>query len=202
MLLQARPNAGHEAITTLQRRGIFGTVITQNVDGLHQAADTENVIDLHGRAHEVICLSCRRCLPRATFHQQLAQANPHWSERAAAPAPDGDADLEASDFSRFEVLDCGHCGGIIKPNVVFFGENVPPQRVQRCRSAIAASGGLLVVGSSLMVFSGFRFAREANADGRPVAAVNLGRTRADELLDVKIGAPCAEVLAQVARWLG
>lgn len=199
-MARAQPNQGHEAIKRLQDAGVVDTVITQNVDGLHQAAGTGNVIDLHGLSHEVICLSCGDVSDRSEFHRRLALANPDWSERQAAPAPDGDADLE-EDFSAFRVTDCTRCGGIIKPNVVFFGENVPRSRVQAASAALEDSGGLLVIGSSLMVFSGFRFARQASRAGLGLAAVNLGRTRADDLLELKISALCGPVLAEAVAIL-
>lgn len=194
---QAQANQGHEAIRRLQESGMVNTVITQNVDGLHQAARTENVIDLHGVSHEVICLGCGRVSDRAEFHRRLARANPGWDRRRAAPAPDGDADFE-EDFSTFRVSDCDRCGGVVKPNVVFFGESVPRSRVEAASAAVENSGGLLVVGSSLMVFSGFRFARQASRAGLGLAAINLGRTRADDLLELKVTAPCGPVLAEVA----
>lgn len=194
---RARANQGHEAIRQLQEAGVVDTVITQNVDGLHQAAGSRNVINLHGLSHEVICLSCGDISDRADFHQRLAAENPGWVLREATPAPDGDAELEV-DFSSFQVADCRRCGGLIKPNAVFFGESVPRERVDAASVAIENSGGLLVVGSSLMVFSGFRFARLASRVGLSIAAVNIGRTRADDLLDLKLAAPCGPTLADVA----
>ncbi len=192
---RAHPNATHHALARLEQRGHIVTLLTQNVDGLHQAAGQQRVIDLHGRLNEVRCMACSLRLPRDSFQQQLVQRNPAWAELDAGDAPDGDADLDARDFTRFDVPPCPACGGIMKPDVVFFGENVPRDRVDAAITSLNESEGVLVVGSSLMVFSGYRFVAAAARDGKPVAAVNLGRTRADPLLTLKIEQSCANALA-------
>ncbi len=185
----ARPSAAHHALADLEASGVVQMLITQNVDGLHTAAGSQRVIDLHGRLDDVRCMSCARTSPRAELQSRLLADNPGWSAGEARVAPDGDVDLEARDFSGFVVPACAVCGGILKPDVVFFGENVPPERVTRAFAAVADADALLVVGSSLMVYSGYRFAEAAAAAGKPVAAVNLGRTRADHLLTLKVNEP-------------
>jgi NAD-dependent SIR2 family protein deacetylase len=191
-LQDARPNAAHHSLAGLEASGHVMGVITQNVDGLHQRAGSRNVIDLHGRADMVRCMRCHAKRMRHDLHAELMARNPQWSTRGALAGPDGDADLE-SDFSGFEVPSCSRCGaGIWKPDVVFFGDSVPRDSVERAFALLEASDALLVVGSSLMVFSGFRFAKAAAKQGKPIACLNLGRTRADELYAVKVSAP-AEV---------
>jgi NAD-dependent SIR2 family protein deacetylase len=182
----AEPNAAHRALATLERRGRVTTLATQNVDGLHQRAGSRRVVDLHGRADRVVCMTCRRTSSRVSWQQHLSERNPHWTGLTAPIAPDGDADLDGLDFTGFVVSDCPGCGGIVKPDVVFFGENVPPWRHRRALAALATSDAMLVVGSSLMVYSGFRYVKAAVAARIPVAAVNLGRTRADDLLTLKV----------------
>jgi NAD-dependent SIR2 family protein deacetylase len=195
---RARPNVTHHALARLEQQGRVTTLLTQNVDGLHQAAGHREVIDLHGRLDEVRCMTCAQCLPRETFQQALARLNPAWALLDANDAPDGDADLEGRDFSTFNIPPCPHCGGIMKPDVVFFGEGVPRERVDAAITSLNRSDAVLVVGSSLMVFSGYRFVAAAARDGKPVAALNMGRTRADALLSLKIEQPCAEALAFIA----
>ncbi|MEO6075991.1 MAG: NAD-dependent protein deacetylase [Dokdonella sp.] len=189
------PNAGHHALAELEQRGCIEGILTQNVDGLHQAAGSHAVIDLHGRLDTIRCMACEARTPRGDFQQRLVVANPSWAMLDAAIAPDGDADLEHTDFSDFVIPSCEQCGGMVKPDVVFFGENVPRQRVEAAMSWLANSDAMLVVGSSLMVYSGYRFAVEAKRLGKPIAAINRGVTRADELLDLKIDADCATTLA-------
>ncbi|SDM64369.1 NAD-dependent protein deacetylase, SIR2 family [Oryzisolibacter propanilivorax] len=198
---RAQPNAAHQALAQLQAAGYVGTLITQNVDGLHQRAGSTGVIDLHGRLDQTVCMGCGRRAPREEFQQALLQANPGWAHWRAPVAPDGDADLQGVDFSAFAVPPCPLCGGIVKPDVVLYGENVPRERVQAALQALEQSDLLLVVGSSLMVYSGLRFVHAARERGLPVAAINLGRTRADELLMLKVTAPCADVLQMLARSL-
>lgn len=190
-----RPNAAHAALAGLERAGRVELLVTQNVDGLHQAAGSRAVLDLHGRLDEVACTACGRREPRIDLQRRLEDLNPEWASLQAQAAPDGDADLEGRDFSAFRVPPCLRCGGIVKPDVVFFGESVPRERVQRALDGLARADAMLVVGSSLMVHSGYRYARAAAAAGLPLAAVNLGRTRADDLLDLKVERPCAEALA-------
>jgi NAD-dependent SIR2 family protein deacetylase len=194
-LQRATPNDAHRALARLERAGRVELLVTQNVDGLHQAAGSEAVVDLHGRADVVRCMGCERCVPRADFQAWLLDANPGWSGLGARAAPDGDADVAAGDYDGFRVPSCVACGGTLKPDVVFFGESVPRERVERAMNALAGADAVLVVGSSLMVFSGYRFARAAAERGKPIAAVNLGRTRADELFTIKVAAPCAGALA-------
>ena len=191
---QARPNAAHAALAQLEQAGWVQAVITQNVDGLHQQAGSRNVVDLHGQLDEVVCMGCAQISARAAFQNRLLAANPDWGQHHASVAPDGDADLTGLDFSRFQVPPCPVCGGILKPHVVFYGENVPAQRKQYAMEQLAASQALLVVGSSLMVFSGLRLLHAAQQQGSLVAAINLGVTRADALLDCKLAMPCAEAL--------
>ncbi|EIM01345.1 NAD-dependent deacetylase [Rhodanobacter thiooxydans] len=192
---RALPNATHRALAELEQRGQVELLVTQNVDRLHQRAGSERVLDLHGRLDEVRCMSCDWRLARDAFQQMLVERNPAWAQLDASDAPDGDADLEGHDFARFDVPPCPHCGGIVKPDVVFFGEAVPRERVEAATRAWQAADAVLVVGSSLMVYSGYRFVDAAARAGKPVAAVTLGRTRADALLTLKVDAPCQEALA-------
>lgn len=194
-LQAARPNAAHRALAALEQRGGLGLLLTQNVDGLHQAAGSARVIDLHGRIDAVRCLACAHRQSRQQLQAELLALNPDWAALGAATAPDGDADLDGLDFSGFRVPPCPSCGGLLKPDVVFFGENVPGERVEAALRELAAADALLVLGSSLMVYSGYRFAQAAAAQGKPIAAVNLGLTRADPLLSLKLEADCADALS-------
>ena len=193
-LQHARPNDAHRSLADLEHRGRVTQLVTQNVDGLHQAAGSQNVIDLHGRIDTVRCLGCGRRGSRHALQLELEQRNPDFAALDAGKAPDGDADLEHMAFGTFDVPPCARCGGLLKPDVVFFGEGVPPDRVQRAMDAIDLSDAMLVVGSSLMVYSGFRFVKAMADAGKPIAAINLGRTRADELLTLKIADRCATAL--------
>ncbi|WP_148252030.1 NAD-dependent protein deacetylase [Aidingimonas lacisalsi] len=185
-LQEARPGQAHHALARLERLGYVETLITQNVDGLHQRAGSRRVIDLHGRADVVRCMSCGARRMRHDLHAELADSNPRWMEAQAQAGPDGDADLEA-DFSSFQVPDCTRCrGGIWKPDVVFFGDNVPRTLVATAYQSLVSAEALLVVGSSLMVFSGYRFARACAQADKPIACLNLGRTRADDLYRLKV----------------
>jgi NAD-dependent SIR2 family protein deacetylase len=192
---RARPNSAHRALAALEQRGRVELLVTQNVDCLHDAAGSRNVVDLHGRLDQVRCMSCEQRIRRSEFQESLLARNPTWVHLQAREAPDGDADLEAQDFSTFDVPACGYCGGILKPDVVFFGESVPRDRVDRAMLGLHQADAMLVVGSSLMVYSGYRFAQAAAEEGIPIAAVNLGRTRADHLLSLKITQPCSQALA-------
>jgi len=194
-LRAAQPNAAHRALAQLQQRGRLQCLVTQNVDRLHQLAGSADVIDLHGRIDQVRCMSCQLRLPRELLQTELLRLNPAWAALDAPVAPDGDADLVAADFSGFRVPPCSLCGGLLKPDVVFFGESVPPDRVALAMLHLHRADALLVIGSSLMVYSGYRFAQAAAAAGKPIAAVNLGRTRADALLSLKLSEPCTEALA-------
>ena len=191
----AQPNAVHRALAQWQASGAVSALVTQNVDGLHQRAGSEGVIDLHGRLDHVVCLSCDAVLTRADMQGSLAERNPDWTGLEAATAPDGDADLDGHDFSRFSVPPCPHCNGLLKPDVVFFGENVPRPRYLQAQSALQSSDAVLVVGSSLMVYSGYRFVRSAHEAGLPIAIVNRGRTRADDLATLKIDAEAGAALS-------
>jgi len=172
--------------------------VTQNVDGLHQEAGSRGTLDLHGRLDSVACLACGARLLRKAFQSELMQANPDFAARTAATAPDGDADLAGVDFARFRVPTCRACGGILKPAVVFFGESVPRALVLEAFHRLAESDALLVIGSSLMVYSGYRFCRRARRDGKPVAAINLGRTRGEHELDFRIPEDCGSILERLA----
>ncbi|RUO60631.1 NAD-dependent protein deacetylase [Pseudidiomarina insulisalsae] len=188
-LYHAQPNAAHYAIAALQRQGLIDTIITQNVDGLHQRAGSDRVINLHGYANDMICMSCCAHSQRLDMHERCLAANPDFKVSRLAEethvAPDGDADIEV-DFSSFVVPECLYCGGILKPDVVYFGDNVPRPRVEQAQQALRDSNALLVVGSSLMVFSGFRFARQASAENQPIALLTRGTTRADQLASLKL----------------
>ena len=201
-MANARPGAAHRALAQLEAAGRIGLLLTQNVDGLHDAAGSRHTVDLHGRIDTVRCMACDTRTPRAELQVELRRRNPRWAELEARAAPDGDADLDGRDFASFDVPDCPRCGGMLKPDVVFFGESVPKERVAASFAALEAADAVLVVGSSLMVYSGYRFVQAAAQAGKPVAAVNLGRTRADELLALKVERPVGEALAELAgrRW--
>lgn len=200
VIRNARPNPAHKQIAELEVLGHSDLLVTQNVDRLHQKAGSRSVMDLHGRADEVICMSCGDRSTRDHVHQRCAALNPGFGDYSATAAPDGDADLEV-DFSRFRVADCPDCGGILKPDVVFFGDFVPAERVNRGLDYLRQADGLLVVGSSLMVYSGLRFCRYAREWGKPMAALNLGRTRADEMLDLRLNAGITQTLSHCLQAL-
>jgi NAD-dependent SIR2 family protein deacetylase len=200
----AEPNAGHRALASLEARGAVDLLITQNVDGLHEAAGSD-ALALHGRVADVLCLDCRTVSSRVALQERLEAANPGYAERhaAAASRPDGDVDLDET--ADFVVPPCSSCGGRLKPDVVFFGENVPAARVQRCYDAVDAlgpDGALLVAGSSLTVMSGLRFVRRAARAGTPVVIVNRGATRGDELAAYTLEAGTSEFLAELAGFTG
>jgi len=192
---QARPNDAHHALAKLEAKGQCELLLTQNVDRLHQSAGHQQVIDLHGRLDLVRCMGCGEKMPRNAFQHTLGRMNAEWLALDAADAPDGDADLEHADFMSFAVPACESCGGILKPDVVFFGENVPRDIVATAQDHLEQADAMLIVGSSLMVYSGFRFAQAAARKGMPIAAVNLGRTRADDLLTLKVEDRCEAALA-------
>jgi NAD-dependent SIR2 family protein deacetylase len=196
----ARPTAAHLALAALERKGAVSSLVTQNVDGLHQKAGSEAVIDLHGRLDTVRCLDCGDKVSRAALQTDLISRNPRWVGADGVSAPDGDAQLEGP-FDDFDVPGCAACGGVLKPDVVFFGENVPKARVADCYAALEGSDALLVVGSSLMVFSGYRFCLAAREMGKPLALVNRGRTRADDLAHVKEEGDCGEILSGLVSGL-
>lgn len=197
----ARPNAAHLALARLEESGRVSLLVTQNVDGLHQAAGHRNVIDLHGRIDSIRCLCCGSTVSREAMQRTLTLRNPDFASLDAGIAPDGDADLDDVDFTEFGVPACDSCGGVLKPDVVFFGEGVPGERVERAMVGMAACDAVLVVGSSLMVLSGYRFAKAAAQAGKPIAAINIGRTRADDLFTAKACAPCTTVLPTLLREL-
>lgn len=188
------PNAGHYALARLESAGFVQGVITQNVDRLHQRAGSNRVIELHGALDEVVCMQCRATEDRAGFQQRLLGANPGWDRWSAAMAPDGDVDLPETASASFHLPGCSVCGGAMKPNVVFFGENVPASRVTSAWELLAQSDLLLVLGSSLTVFSGYRFVDRSVRDGRPVAIVNSGPTRGDASATLRIDARLGDVL--------
>jgi NAD-dependent SIR2 family protein deacetylase len=198
---QASPNAGHRALAALDP----DLVITQNVDGLHETAGSRRLVALHGRIADVVCLSCRRTSSRAALATRMTTANPGYAARHASAEVRPDGDVELDDTAGFVVPPCETCGGVLKPDVVFFGENVPAPRVQQCYDAVDALGprdALLVAGSSLTVMSGFRFVRRAAKAGVPVVIVNRGATRGDELATVTVDAGCSEFLTALARVRG
>ena len=197
----AKPNAAHEALAKLEHAGHVYSLITQNVDNLHRIAGSRQVIDLHGVLHKTRCLDCEAKGKRSEWQARLKECNPDWSAEIEAYAPDGDAEIAKSDYLRFNVPDCPACGGGVKPDVVFFGEPVPSERVNDATAKLERSDALLVVGSSLMVFSGYRFARLAHAENIPVAIINRGRTRADDIATQKISNDCAEILPQLVAGL-
>ncbi len=195
----AEPNAGHRALARIDPE----LLITQNVDGLHERAGTRRVVALHGRIAEVVCLSCRAVTARSALQQRLTELNPGFAERhdRVEVRPDGDVDLD--DTRDFVVAGCRECGGVLKPHVVFFGENVPVGRVERCYEAVDTltgnGGALLVAGSSLTVMSGFRFVRRAAKAGTPVVIVNRGATRGDDLATYRLDLGTSEFLTTLAR---
>jgi NAD-dependent SIR2 family protein deacetylase len=201
-IVGAAPNAGHQAVAQLERLGLSRGIITQNVDGLHQAAGATLVTELHGSLHQVVCLACWRRTSRAELDERLRTANPGWAPRGPMVAPgqeDGpavnpDGDVALEDTAGFTVVGCLACGGVLKPDVVFFGENVPRPRVEYCYSLVSQASALVVLGSSLTVMSGLRYARHAAKLGIPVLIVNQGPTRGDELAVAKLDAPLGETL--------
>lgn len=200
---QARPNAAHEALATLQQRGRISALITQNVDTLHDQAGSHDVIELHGSLHRVLCLDCGQRSERDTIQQQMETHNPYLSGVDAVQAPDGDTLLDPAFEARFQVPRCPHCAGErMKPDVVFFGENVAQPTAARALAAAENAAGLLVVGSSLMAYSAFRLCRVIAERGKPLMAINLGKTRADDLLDLKIEGSCEELLPWLVEELG
>jgi NAD-dependent SIR2 family protein deacetylase len=186
VLAEAEPNAGHRAIAELQACGRGTSVITQNVDGLHQRAGSVDIVELHGSIHSVVCLECAVQMSRGFIQSLLEEANPHRIGETAAPAPDGDAQLEPDYLAGFRIPQCVHCAGMLKPDVVFFGDGVPRSRTAEAEKKLQDADAVLVVGSSLMVHSAFRLCRMAAELGKPVVAINLGKTRADDLLSLKV----------------
>lgn len=193
---RAAPNEAHRALVDAETKGRISLLVTQNVDRLHQQAGSRQVVDLHGRLDQVLCLQCREYSPRTLMQQRLEAANPNYTTRAEQLRPDGDADIPDSLVTSVRVPPCDRCGGVLKPDVVFFGDNVPAQRVLQCQQALHNSDAMLVVGSSLQVYSGYRFCRQAAEQGTPIYSVNPGVTRADELLSDRCIEPAEKVLSQ------
>ncbi|HEX8673819.1 MAG TPA: NAD-dependent protein deacetylase [Longimicrobium sp.] len=199
-IASARPNAAHQALARLEEGGVVRGIITQNVDGLHQAAGSRRVVELHGSLAWVRCLSCGRITPRDEHQERLRALNAEWMDglRGIEVAPDGDAELSASVVESFRVPACEACGGVVKPDVVFFGENVPGERVQDAWGLFEEGDVLLVAGSSLTVYSGRRFIYRAEKEGVPIAIINIGPTRADDLAAVKVEGRLGSVLPGIA----
>ena len=198
----SRPNRAHFALAQLEAAGHIELLATQNVDRLHQRAGHRRVVDLHGRLDRVKCLDCGGALSRAHLQRELETLNPAWRDRIAAVRPDGDAEVADAVVADMRVPDCRGCGGVLMPDVVFFGGTVPRPRVDTISRALEAADGLLIAGSSLMVFSGFRFCRQASKLGKPVVIVNRGQTRGDELASLKIEADAGQVLDQLVSRVG
>ncbi|HEY7174620.1 MAG TPA: NAD-dependent protein deacetylase [Micromonosporaceae bacterium] len=196
----AAPNSGHDAVTALQSAGVVDGIITQNVDGLHQASGAHSVIELHGNLARVICLHCGELMDRGELDRRLREANPTFDATIAAVNPDGDVELADADLAGFHAVECGIClSGVLKPDVVFFGENVPRARVTASFDLVESARALLVLGSSLTVMSGRRFVLRAMKLGIPVAIVNMGTTRESHRADIVIDARLGMVLPEVVR---
>ena len=199
---RAAPNPAHAALAALEAAGRVHYLVTQNVDGLHQEAGSRRVLELHGNNDAVVCLGCRRLIPRAAMQERLQDLNPTWTAGATAIAPDGDAELATTLFTGFRVPACAVCHGILKPAVVFFGESVPAETVEFVMARVAEADALLVVGSSLTVWSGYRFVRAAAGHAQPIAILNIGPTRADALAGLKVEARVGEILPRLLPLLG
>lgn len=197
----AEPNAAHQALTSLEQTNRSAGLITQNVDNLHSLAGSRNVLDLHGTLKRVRCMNCNETFRRADIQDRLTADNPHWQPAEASSRPDGDAELGNAPVAQFRVPACDLCGGILKPDVVFFGESVPAERVTLARRFVSDADALLVVGSSLMVYSGFRFVRQASDSGKPIAIVNRGTTRGDTLATLRATGDCGDLLKDACALL-
>ena len=193
----ASPNEAHDALAQLENRGLLSTLVTQNIDRLHQKAGHRRVIDLHGRLDQVICMDCGEITPRAEIQVWLRRNNPHLIGTQAELAPDGDADVMDELIQRVQVPACGHCGGLLKPNVVFYGSSVSKELVTYITDQLEQADAMLVIGSSLMVYSSFRFCRHAHHKNIPMACINQGVTRADELFRLKVTRDCGEALSSL-----
>jgi NAD-dependent SIR2 family protein deacetylase len=206
-IARAAPNDGHRAVAELCHRGLLTGIITQNVDGLHQAAGAFGVTELHGSLHRVVCLSCGQRSARTELERRLEAANPGWDARLAtsvsvSPRPDGDVVLDDEATESFQVVDCSACHGVLKPDVVFFGENVPRPRAEACYAMVERSRALVVLGSSLTVMSGFRYVRHAAGLQRPVVIVNQGATRGDAYASATLDTPLGPTLTGLVSALG
>jgi NAD-dependent SIR2 family protein deacetylase len=197
----AQPNAAHHALAALEKAGHVDLLITQNVDRLHQRAGHQSVVDLHGRLDKVLCLECGARLDRSAFQRDLEALNADYANDVLALRPDGDAEVADERLAGFRVPACSACGGVMMPDVVFFGGTVPAARVERAMSALEAADALLVAGSSLMVYSGFRFCRLAVKLGKPLIVINRGSTRADDIATLKVKSDCGAVLEKLAARL-
>lgn len=197
-IARAAPNSGHHAVAALRAQGFVDAVITQNVDGLHQAAGTTGVVDLHGNLDRVICLGCKQTSGREELDRRFREANPSFDGVATRINPDGDVDLADEVVREFQLVTCTSCEtGVLKPDVVFFGENVPRPRVEQCYRLVDEARALLVLGSSLTVMSGLRFVRHAAKAGKPVMIINRGRTRGDECATVRVDLPLGQALTEL-----
>jgi len=195
---KAAPNDGHFALAHLARAGRIATTVTQNVDGLHERAGHAGVVELHGRLADVRCLDCDARFPRATVQSWLETTNPTFASRSGRRLADGDVELGDAALDDFAVPACPSCGGVLKPDVVFFGESVPRRVVETATGGLNRASAILIVGSSVMVYSSFRFCRAAQAHRKPMVAINRGVTRADDLLEFKVAADCAATLHALA----
>ncbi|MFW5689972.1 MAG: NAD-dependent protein deacetylase [Spirochaetota bacterium] len=196
-MARREPNEGHHVVAALERAGICNGVITQNVDGLHQAAGTRRIVELHGALRRALCLDCSRAESRESLQERMLVQNPGWMRHAGEVAPDGDVHLTPEVTAGFRVPACLHCGGTLKPDVVFFGENVPRPRVDVAFSFLEEADALLVLGSSLTVFSGYRFVVAARKQAKPVVIVNDGPTRADHDAALKLEVRLGEALTRI-----
>ena len=202
LMAKARPNAAHHALVAMERAGYVSLLVTQNVDRLHQRAGQQNVVDLHGRLDRAFCLQCGQVEQRESIQQRLLTANPFLYQQTGRAKADGDAAISETQIDRLVLPECLICNGILKPDVVFFGGCVVRQRVAQISQAIIAADAFLVVGSSLAVYSGFRFCKLAHQQGIPIAAVNLGQTRADNLLSLKVNAETGDTLTRITKHFG
>jgi NAD-dependent SIR2 family protein deacetylase len=197
----ARPNTGHRVLAQLEKHGAIQGILTQNVDGLHQAAGSEGVLELHGTLAQVRCLHCQKQETRARLQRRMLHLNPDFAASRPDLAPDGDADLPNSLVQSFTIPDCLACRGILKPEVVFFGENVPEERLERAWQLLAEAECLLVVGTTLSVYSAYRFVSKAAKDGKPIAIINQGITRVDTEATIKIDARLGQALPLLEQHL-
>lgn len=202
IISSVQPNRSHHILAHLEEAGFIGGLVTQNVDGLHRRAGSKKIVELHGNLERVLCLDCGKQEMREDLQIRILDGNPAWREWQAEEAPDGDAELPEDLTDTFVTPRCMHCGGTLKPDVVFFGENVPAPRVEEVFAQVAESQALLVLGSSLKVYSGYRFVERAHRLDIPVAIVNLGTTRADSLASIRVDAPLLEVLPELSDALG
>ncbi|WP_344879933.1 NAD-dependent protein deacetylase [Allokutzneria multivorans] len=200
-IARAQPNSGHRAVAELQANGYINSVLTQNVDGLHQAAGAAGVVELHGSLDRVVCLGCKRISPREELDRRLRAVNPGFTAETSRINPDGDVELPAEAVRGFALVDCADCGGVLKPDVVFFGENVPGERVRHCYELVDEAEAVLVLGSSLTVMSGLRFVRHAAKADKPVLIINHGPTRGDVHAKGRLDMPLGLALTELARSL-